>query len=113
MVGRGTIEVRARRVDACVELDLIVAPRQHPFAFRHPLRPGRDRTDDRFQRGRCGRRDVYHTHGQAGGDQVQVVVDQARACKAALQVDHFGLRPLQLAHFGVRAGGQNLALPDR
>jgi hypothetical protein len=43
---------------------------------------------------------------------VQVVVDQAGTCEAALQIDHFRLGPFQGQDVGIGTRGEHLALPD-
>jgi hypothetical protein len=96
IVRRDAIELLAPRMALHVELELIIAARQHPFARAERLGARFDARQQVVERRRLFRPDVDFQHAEAIGQQVQVRVDQPRHREPAAQIDHPRVRPGQV-----------------
>ena len=87
IVRRDAVELLAPRMALHVELELVVAARQHPFARTERLGARLDQAEQGVECRRVLRPRVDLQHAEAVGQQMQVRVDQARRREPAAQVD--------------------------
>ena len=107
------VEFRAVRMPLHIELEMIVATRQDPFAGLGLRGSDGDHVEKAIQRAHEARPDVEFLHRQAERQQMQMRLVEARRRHAAGEIDDLRIRADQRLHVGGRAGRQDLARPER
>ncbi len=107
------VEFAAMGMALHVEFELVVSPRQHPFAGLRPVDPLLDEAQERVERPRVARPNIDIAHHQAERQQMQMRFIEPRRRQPSRKVDDARRRATEGIDRGGRAGRQHLATPER